>query len=74
MTRASMKGFNERLSTARHRIQEIERVLASHPEVATIRQNVTAANAARSALDQARNGLTVDKAQLENEKNQLPHS
>ncbi len=46
----------------------------SHPDVATIRQNVTAANATKSALDQARNGLTVDKAPLENAKNQLQHS
>ncbi|MGT2333963.1 hypothetical protein ACVPOY_10835 [Staphylococcus aureus] len=33
---------------------------------------MTAANAAKSALDQAR--MTVDKAPLENAKNQLQHS
>ncbi|WP_042745586.1 FIVAR domain-containing protein, partial [Staphylococcus aureus] len=71
MTSASIAAFNEKLSAARTKIQEIDRVLASHPDVATIRQNVTAANAAKSALDQARNGLTVDKAPLENAKNQL---
>lgn len=74
MTSASIAAFNEKLSAARTKIQEIDRVLASHPDVATIRQNVTAANAAKSALDQARNGLTVDKAPLENAKNQLQHS
>ncbi|HFE4843155.1 TPA: hyperosmolarity resistance protein Ebh, partial [Staphylococcus aureus] len=74
MTSASVATFNEKLSAARTKIQEINRVLASHPDVATIRQNVTAANAAKSALDQARNGLTVDKAPLENAKNQLQHS
>lgn len=74
MTSASVATFNEKLSAARTKIQEIDRVLASHPDVATIRQNVTAANAAKSALDQARNGLTVDKAPLENAKNQLQHS
>ncbi|HDA1430409.1 TPA: hyperosmolarity resistance protein Ebh, partial [Staphylococcus aureus] len=73
MTSASVATFNEKLSAARTKIQEINRVLASHPDVATIRQNVTAANAAKSALDQARNGLTVDKAPLENAKNQLQH-
>ncbi|SCS34254.1 cell wall associated fibronectin-binding protein [Staphylococcus aureus] len=35
---------------------------------------MTAANAAKTALDRARNGLTVDKAPLENAKNQLQHS
>ncbi len=35
---------------------------------------MTAANAAKSALDQARNGLTVDKAPLENAKAQLQQS
>ncbi|HCU8440000.1 TPA: hyperosmolarity resistance protein Ebh [Staphylococcus aureus] len=74
MTSASVATFNEKLSAARTKIQEIDRVLASHPDVATIRQNVTAANAAKTALDQARNGLTVDKAPLENAKNQLQHS
>ncbi len=74
MTSASVATFNEKLSAARTKIQEIDRVLASHPNVATIRQNVTAANAAKTALDQARNGLTVDKAPLENAKNQLQHS
>lgn len=74
MTSASVATFNEKLSAARTKIQEIDRVLASHPDVATIRQNVTAANATKSALDQARNGLTVDKAPLENAKNQLQHS
>ncbi|HDA3471535.1 TPA: hyperosmolarity resistance protein Ebh [Staphylococcus aureus] len=74
MTSASVARFNEKLSAARTKIQEIDRVLASHPDVATIRQNVTAANAAKTALDQARNGLTVDKAPLENAKNQLQHS
>ncbi len=74
MTSASVAAFNDKLSAARTKIQEIDRVLASHPDVATIRQNVTAANAAKSALDQARNGLTVDKAPLENAKNQLQHS
>ncbi len=74
MTSVSIAAFNEKLSAARTKIQEIDRVLASHPDVATIRQNVTAANAAKSALDQARNGLTVDKAPLENAKNQLQHS
>ncbi|HDI1420965.1 TPA: hyperosmolarity resistance protein Ebh, partial [Staphylococcus aureus] len=74
MTSASVAAFNDKLSAARTKIQEIDRVLASHPDVATIRQNVTAANAAKTALDQARNGLTVDKAPLENAKNQLQHS
>ncbi len=74
MTSASVASFNDKLSAARTKIQEIDRVLASHPDVATIRQNVTAANATKSALDQARNGLTVDKAPLENAKNQLQHS
>ncbi|MFH6264628.1 hyperosmolarity resistance protein Ebh [Staphylococcus aureus] len=74
MTSTSIAAFNEKLSAARTKIQEIDRVLASHPDVATIRQNVTAANAAKTALDQARNGLTVDKAPLENAKNQLQHS
>lgn len=74
MTSASVATFNEKLSAARTKIQEIDRVLASHPNVATIRQNVTAANAAKTVLDQARNGLTVDKAPLENAKNQLQHS
>lgn len=74
MTSASVATFNEKLSAARTKIQEIDRVLASHPNVATIRQNVTAANAAKTALDQARNGLTVDKVPLENAKNQLQHS
>ncbi len=74
MTSASVATFNEKLSAARTKIQEIDRVLASHPNVATIRQNVTAANAAKTALDRARNGLTVDKAPLENAKNQLQHS
>ncbi|HHW6921483.1 TPA: hyperosmolarity resistance protein Ebh, partial [Staphylococcus aureus] len=74
MTSASIEAFNEKLSAARTKIQEIDRVLASHPDVATIRQNVTAANAAKSALDQARNGLTVDKAPLENAKAQLQQS
>lgn len=74
MTSASVATFNEKLSAARTKIQEIDRVLASHPDVATIRQNVTAANATKSALDQARNGLTVDKAPLENAKTQLQHS
>ncbi|EOZ4502124.1 DUF1542 domain-containing protein [Staphylococcus aureus] len=74
MTSTSVATFNEKLSAARTKIQEIDRVLASHPDVATIRQNVTAANAAKTALDQARNGLTVDKAPLENAKNQLQHS
>lgn len=74
MTSASVAAFNDKLSAARTKIQEIDRVLASHPDVATIRQNVTAANAAKSALDQARNGLTVDKAPLENAKNQLQQS
>lgn len=74
MTCASVAAFNDKLSAARTKIQEIDRVLASHPDVATIRQNVTAANATKSALDQARNGLTVDKAPLENAKNQLQHS
>ena len=68
MTSASVASFNDKLSAARTKIQEIDRVLASHPDVATIRQNVTAANATKSALDQARNGLTVDKAPLENAK------
>ncbi|WRN75093.1 hypothetical protein UM590_03665 [Staphylococcus aureus] len=35
---------------------------------------MTAANATKTALDQARNGLTVDKAPLENAKNQLQQS
>ncbi|HCV8037506.1 TPA: hyperosmolarity resistance protein Ebh [Staphylococcus aureus] len=74
MTSTSIAAFNEKHSAARTKIQEIDRVLASHPDVATIRQNVTAANAAKTALDQARNGLTVDKAPLENAKNQLQHS
>ncbi|MEG3217122.1 Extracellular matrix-binding protein ebh [Staphylococcus aureus] len=74
MTSTSVATFNEKLSAARTKIQEIDRVLASHPDVATIRQNVTATNAAKTALDQARNGLTVDKAPLENAKNQLQHS
>ncbi|MBR8892655.1 hyperosmolarity resistance protein Ebh, partial [Staphylococcus aureus] len=74
MTSASVATFNEKLSAARTKIQEIDRVLASHPDVATIRQNVTAANATKSALDQARNDLSVDKAPLENAKNQLQHS
>ncbi|WP_430373953.1 hyperosmolarity resistance protein Ebh, partial [Staphylococcus aureus] len=74
MTSASVAAFNDKLSAARTKIQEIDRVLASHPDVATIRQNVTAANAAKSALDQARNGLTVDKAPLENAKAQLQQS
>lgn len=74
MTSTSIAAFNEKLSAARTKIQEIDRVLASHPDVATIRQNVTAANAAKSALDQARNGLTVDKAPLENAKAQLQQS
>lgn len=74
MTSASVAAFNDKLSAARTKIQEIDRVLASHPDVATIRQNVTAANATKTALDQARNGLTVDKAPLENAKNQLQQS
>ncbi len=74
MTSTSVATFNEKLSAARTKIQEIDRVLASHPDVATIRQNVTATNAAKTALDQARNGLTVDKAPLENAENQLQHS
>lgn len=74
MTSASVATFNEKLSAARTKIQEIDRVLASHPDVATIRQNVTAANATKTALDQARNGLTVDKAPLENAKTQLQQS
>ncbi|WP_461094192.1 hypothetical protein, partial [Staphylococcus aureus] len=74
MTSTSIAAFNENLSAARTKIQEIERVLASHPDVATIRQNVPAANAAKTALDQARNGLPVDKAPLENAKHQLQHS
>ncbi len=56
-TSASVAAFNDKLSAARTKIQEIDRVLASHPDVATIRQNVTAANAAKTALDQARNGF-----------------
>ncbi|WP_256026253.1 hypothetical protein, partial [Staphylococcus aureus] len=74
MTSASVAAFNDTLSAARTKIQEIDRVIASHPDVATIRKNVTAANAAKTALDQARNGLKVDKAPLENAKNQLQHS
>ena len=50
MTSASVAAFNDKLSAARTKIQEIDRVLASHPDVATIRQNVTAANAANQHL------------------------
>lgn len=66
MTSASVATFNEKLSAARTKIQEIDRVLASHPDVATIRQNVTAA---KTAVEQALNNVNSAKHALNGTQN-----
>ena len=74
MTDQSVANYNEKLNAAKQQLQEINQVLQSHPNVATIRDYVAHANDAKSALDTARNGLTVDKTPLENAKNALQQS
>ena len=49
MTSASVATFNENFQQLELKFKKLT-VLASHPDVATIRQNVTAANATKSAL------------------------
>ena len=68
MTDQSVANYNEKLNAAKQQLQEINQILQSHPNVATIRDYVAHANDAKSVLDTARNGLTVDKTPLENAK------
>ncbi len=74
MTDQSVANYNEKLNAAKQQLQEINQILQSHPNVATIRDYVAHANDAKSVLDTARNGLTVDKTPLENAKNALQQS
>ena len=74
MTDQSVANYNEKLNAAKQQLKEINQILQSHPNVATIREYVAHANDAQSALDTARNGLTVDKTPLENAKHALQQS
>lgn len=74
MTADSVANFNEKRNAAQQALEAITQVLQGNPDVATIRENVTQANNAKSALDTARDGLTVDKVPLENAKNELQQS
>ena len=74
MTDQSVANYNEKLNAAKQQLKEINQILQSYPNVATIREYVAHANDAQSALDTARNGLTVDKTPLENAKHALQQS
>ncbi len=74
MTADSVANFSEKRNAAQQALQAITQVLKGNPDVATIRDNITKANSVKSALDTARDGLTVDKVPLENAKNELQQS
>ncbi|WP_435056198.1 hyperosmolarity resistance protein Ebh [Staphylococcus pasteuri] len=74
MTADSVANFNEKRNAAQQTLEAITQVLHGNPDVATIRDNITKANNAKSALDTARDGLTVDKAPLETAKNEVQQS
>ncbi|WP_424842390.1 hyperosmolarity resistance protein Ebh [Staphylococcus pasteuri] len=74
MTADSVANFNEKRNAAQQALEAITQVLQGNPDVATIRDNITKANNVKSALDTARDNLTVDRAPLENAKNELQQS